>query len=89
MSMPFRISIRSALIVMFWAAIWCANITFIDRYEALDLDLGLDQVTYGFYFGLVLTPPAAVMGIICGRQRTGILCGLSSTVAYMLMWQFA
>ena len=85
--MRLRVNVRSALIVILWAAIWCANITLIDRYEALDL--GFDLVTYGLYFGLVLTPPAAVMGIICGRQRTGILCGLSSTVAYMLMWQFS
>jgi hypothetical protein len=87
MSLQLRVSVRSAFIITFWIALWCANLTLIDWYEALGL--GLDLATYGIYFGLVLTPPAAVMGIICGRQRTGILCGLASTVAYMLMWQFA
>jgi hypothetical protein len=70
----------------FWMAIWCANITLVDWYETLNLRF--DLLTYGLYFGLVMTPPAAMMGIICGRPRTGILCGLSSTCGYMLMWFF-
>ena len=78
-----RVSMKGILLIMFWTALWFANRATIDWYEhawpwAWDLPVN------ALFTGLIVTPPAAVMGILCGSQRTGILCGLASTAAFVL-----
>jgi hypothetical protein len=78
MKLRLRVSVKSALLLTFWAAVWFANVAAVDSYDEIDW-----VWAYNLYFGLVVTPPAAAMGIICGHPRTGILCGLSSTCVFI------
>jgi hypothetical protein len=79
MKLRLRVSVRNALLLTFWASVWCANIAAVDRYDEIDR-----VWAYNLYLGLVVAPPAAAVGIICGHPRTGILCGITSACA--LIW---
>ena len=82
MSPRFRFSIKSALLLTFWTAVWFANLYAVDWYEALEWEH--TWLVYSIYFGLIMMPPAAVVGIICGHPWTGLLCGLACAFSFTL-----
>jgi hypothetical protein len=82
MGVHFKISVKKALIITLWTAIWFANQVAVERY--IKFTGPWEAPTNSLYYGLVLTPPAAIVGLIRGHAWTGILCGLSSTCALFL-----
>jgi hypothetical protein len=72
-------SVRDALLITFWAAVFCANWVLFrsSSYYRSDFLAGWAVIF------LLVTPPAAIVGAIAGRRLTGLVCGIASTVAVM------
>jgi hypothetical protein len=93
MTLPLRISVKNALLLTFWVAVWFANVGAIDRYEEWGGELlerwevEWEAPIYWLWYVLIATPPAAVVGILCGHPLTGILCGLLSSCAMIAVME--
>lgn len=73
MKARFQLSIRSALTITGWVAVFCAN-------RALAVDIPEPLVVT-----LIIVPPSAIVGALVGHHVLGILCGLAAA-ATGLIW---
>jgi hypothetical protein len=80
MTSRFRFSTGNALLATFWIAVWCAAIGAGNK----PFMLFGGVVASAIFTFLLLVPPAAAVGSICGRPLLGLACGFASFVAMML-----
>lgn len=80
-----QINLRGILLAFAWTAVWGAGWAwsewFLDGSNSTAADLA-GQVAFCI---LLLTPPAAAVGALVGRQWLGIACGTASA-ASLAMW---
>jgi hypothetical protein len=81
MSRQFRFTIRKAIAATTLAVLWCA---IASSHEFL-WRRGGGQLLMDVYYGIVVGfPPAAICGL-AGRIGLGVLCGLSSLLAFLTL----
>lgn len=70
------------LVAMVWVAVWWLGVTKGEDFSKL---LGMSFLDADRIQAILLVmPPPAILGLLCGRPYFGILCGLSSAFGIYL-----
>jgi hypothetical protein len=80
MAYRFQFSTRNALLATFWIVVWLSA---AGAGRVGWVRFGNSDVANVLFAFLVLVPPSAAVGSICGRPALGLLCGLATYAAVL------